>query len=52
VQLAAGLIQQHGLHAAGEHALGHAAEIAETVHHAGQQVMDILALRELDIAHT
>src|SRR5207344_404484 len=26
-------------------------EIAEAVHHRGQQVMDILALRELDVAH-
>src|SRR6185312_17145216 len=51
VQLAAFLVEHHGLHAVGEHAFGHSAEIAEAAHHRGQQVVDILALRGLDVAH-
>ena len=51
VQLAAFLVEQHSLHAVGEQAFGHPAEIAEAVHHRGQEMMDILALRELDVAH-
>src|SRR6185312_11781947 len=43
VQLAAFLVEQHGLHAVGEHAFGHSAEIAEAVHHRGQQVVDTYA---------
>src|SRR5207245_2729362 len=39
VQLAAGFIQQHGLHAVCQNALRHAAEITKSVHDAGQQVM-------------
>jgi hypothetical protein len=51
MQLAAFLVEQHGLHAVGEQAFGHPAEISKAVYHPGQQVMDVLALRELDVAH-
>src|SRR5207237_3653873 len=51
MQFAALLVEQHGLHPVGEHAFGYTAEIAEAVHHRSQQVMDILALRELDVTH-
>ena len=51
MQLAALAIQQHRLHAVGEDAFGHPAEVAEATHHRRQQVMDVLALRELDVAH-
>src|SRR5262249_971353 len=51
VQLAAMAIDQHGFHAVGEDTFSHAAEIMEGMHHATQQVMDILPLCELQIAH-
>src|SRR6266496_5759527 len=50
-QLAGDLFDQHRLHAIREDAFGDAAEVVEGMHHAVQQVMDVLALRELEVAH-
>lgn len=47
VQFAASLVQQHRFHPIRQHALGDAAEIMKRMHHAPQQVVDVLALGEL-----
>src|SRR5215831_17757959 len=45
------VLQHHGFHVVGQRHLGHTSQIVKGMHHATEQSLQILPLRELDVAH-
>ena len=46
------VLEHHGLHVVGHRYLGHPSQVVKGMHHAGEQSLEILSLRELHVAHS